>query len=211
MPRNYPGPVTSNESWRKYLEAGAAVGQATAARAEDIARRLFEGDDAAREDAWRDLEQLTRFGRLMGEQLAEMARIELGRQLRTVGGHSLDQFFDRITDLLGTRAPASQPSAGEQRESVLEASVVVVAEEPPVAPAEGTRSKQKKQKSKNKKHKAKSHADAKKHKRADAQRGHKNDKAAAKANKTERGAPRTNAEATRVHVLVPPAGSAEDS
>ncbi len=141
--RKYPGHVTSNESWRKYLEAGAAVGQATAARAEDIARRLFEGDDEERDDAWRDLEQLTRFGRLMGEQLAEMARTELSRQLRSAGGRSLDQLFDRIADLFA--APETPEAVRpETEEPLLEAGVVVVAGGPETTgPPEGQAQKNK--------------------------------------------------------------------
>jgi hypothetical protein len=127
------GLVTTNESWRKYLEAGAAVGQATAARAEDIAKRLFDPDEEERESAWRDLEQLTRFGRLMGEQLAEMARAEITRQVKSFGGGSFEQIFERIAELLGApdAPPAPEPP---EREAVLEARVVVVADEPVAAP-----------------------------------------------------------------------------
>ncbi len=126
--------MTTNESWRKYLEAGAAVGQATAARAEDIAKRLFDPDEEERESAWRDLEQLSRFGRVMGEQLAEMARGELTRQLKTFGNGSFEQFFDRIADLFGATAPAPEPPGPIEHEAVLEARVIVVADERAAAP-----------------------------------------------------------------------------
>jgi hypothetical protein len=113
--------MTSNESWRKYLEAGAALGQATAARAEDIVKGLFDEDEDERESAWRDLEQLTRFGRLMGEQLAELARAELARQLKSLGGGSFDQLFQRISDLLGGNPPAPRE---DRADAVLEAIVI---------------------------------------------------------------------------------------
>jgi restriction endonuclease Mrr len=117
--------MTSEESWRKYLEAGAAVGQATAARAEDIAKRLFDPDEEERQSAWRDLEQLRRFGRLMGEQLAEMARTELGRKLKSLGEGPVDQFFERIADLLDGSSSPTVPTQ-DRGDSVLEAKVVVV-------------------------------------------------------------------------------------
>ncbi len=131
--RKYPGLVTSNESWQKYLEAGAAVGQATAARAEDIAKRLFDPDEDERESAWRDLEQLTRFGRLMGEQLAEMARAEVTRQLKSIGNGSFDLLFERIADLLGA-TPSPAKRAEDADEAVLEAKVVVVSAPEAVKP-----------------------------------------------------------------------------
>jgi hypothetical protein len=113
--------MTSNESWRKYLDAGAALGQATAARAEDIVKGLFDPDEDERESAWRDLEQLTRLGRVMGEQLAEMARAELARQLKSLGGGSFEQLFERISDLLGANRPAT---GADRADAVLEANVV---------------------------------------------------------------------------------------
>ena len=101
--------MTTNDSWRRYLEAGAAVGQVTLARAEGIARGLFAPDDEERETAWRDLDELTRFGRLMGDQLIDMARAEMSRQLETLGAGSLVQFLDRIADLVRSQ-PVDAPS-----------------------------------------------------------------------------------------------------
>jgi hypothetical protein len=101
--------VTTNDSWRRYLEAGAAVGQVTLARAEGIARGLFAPDDEERETAWHDLDELTRFGRLMGDQLIDMARAEMSRQLETLGAGSLVQFLDRIADLVRSQ-PVDAPS-----------------------------------------------------------------------------------------------------
>jgi hypothetical protein len=101
--------VTTNESWRRYLEAGAAVGQVTLARAEGIARGLFGPDDDERETAWHDLDELTRFGRQMGDQLIDMARAEMSRHLETLGVGSLDQFLDRIVDLVRSQ-PFDAPS-----------------------------------------------------------------------------------------------------
>jgi hypothetical protein len=165
--------VTSNESWQKYLEAGAAVGQATAARAEDIAKRLFDPDEDERESAWRDLEQLTRFGRLMGEQLAEMVRAELTRQLKSIGKGSFDLLFERIADLLGaTPAPATR--AEDADDAVLEAKVVVVS-----APETG--------KPEAKKHKSKASAEKTKKKQKRSKNPNKNkEKVGPKQHATER-------------------------
>ena len=94
--------MTTNESWRRYLEAGAAVGQLTLARAEEIARGLLAPGEEERSTAWAEFEELTRFGRLMGEQLVETARSEVTKQLEMFGVGSLDQLWERISDLVGS-------------------------------------------------------------------------------------------------------------
>jgi len=108
--------VTSNEIWRRYLEAGAAVGQLTVARAEDIAKRLFDTDEDERERAWSEVDHLAQFGMRMGEQLVDMARAELSRQLMNRGGDSLDRLFAGIADLLGSESAGRSSQAPEPSE-----------------------------------------------------------------------------------------------
>lgn len=101
--------MTTNDNWRRYLEAGTAVGQVTLARAEEIARGLLGPGEDERESAWHELDELTRFGRHMGEQLVDMARAEMFKQLETLGVGSIDHFFERIADLVGSQ-PVDAPS-----------------------------------------------------------------------------------------------------
>ena len=114
--------VTTNDNWRRYLEAGTAVGQVTLARAEGIARGLLAAGGDERESAWHELDELTRFGRLMGEQLVDVARAEMLKQLETLGVGSLDQFLERIGDLVGSQSvdapshPAESPRVPEHPE-----------------------------------------------------------------------------------------------
>jgi hypothetical protein len=158
-PENYGGEVTTNDSWRRYLEAGTAVGQATVARAEELAKSLFADDDDEREHAWRDLDDLARFGRIVGEQLAGLARAEINRQLRTVAIGSFERFFERVTDLLGTERPAE---SAEPAPAVVEASVTVTTVGPDLAPGDRAKKhKKNKDKSEHKKHKAKDKGKAK--------------------------------------------------
>jgi hypothetical protein len=123
--------VTTNDSWRRYLEAGAAVGQLTVSRAEEIAKGLLAPGEEQRKTAWREFEDLTRFGRQMGEQLVEAARAELTKQLKTSGVGSFDQVWTRITDLIGSvpDGPANtaatppehvEPGAGSNGSAVVE-------------------------------------------------------------------------------------------
>jgi len=78
------------------------MGQLTLARAEGIARGLLAPGEEERSTAWAEFEELTRFGRLMGEQLVEVARTEVTKQLETFGVGSLDQLWGRISDLVGS-------------------------------------------------------------------------------------------------------------
>jgi hypothetical protein len=110
--------VTTNDSWRRYLEAGAAVGQLTLSRAEEIAKGLVAPTEEQRKTAWREFEDLTRFGRQMGEQLVEVARAELTKQLKTNGVGSFDQVWDRIADLIGAVPDADSHTAPTPPEHV---------------------------------------------------------------------------------------------
>jgi hypothetical protein len=101
--------VTSNDSWRRYLEAGTALGQVTLGRAEEIAKGLLAPGDEEREAGRNDLDELTRFGRQMGEQFVDMARAEVSKQLEALGVDSLEELFDRLADLVRSQ-PVDVPS-----------------------------------------------------------------------------------------------------
>jgi hypothetical protein len=108
--------VTSNETWRRYLDVGAAVGQVTLARAEEIARGLLAPEEAARQSAWRDLDDLGRTSRVIGGQLVELARRELTEQVKTIG--SFDELVDRIAEVLGQPRPPSGPEPAARHDDV---------------------------------------------------------------------------------------------
>jgi hypothetical protein len=104
---HYGGAVTSNERWRRYLDAGAAAGQKTLARAEDIAKGLLATDNEERERAWRDLDDLGRTGRQIGGQLIDLARREVAKHAKTPG--SFDDLVDRIAEVLNPTRRGPQP------------------------------------------------------------------------------------------------------
>jgi hypothetical protein len=100
--------VTSNENWRRYLDAGAVVGQVTLARAEEIAKGLLAPDKEEREHARRNLDDLGRTGRLIGGQLIDLTRRELAKQTKTIG--SFDDLVDRLAEVVGPPRRASDPA-----------------------------------------------------------------------------------------------------
>ncbi|MGH8995117.1 MAG: hypothetical protein ACRDYB_03640 [Acidimicrobiales bacterium] len=106
--------MATDQSWRRFLDAGALIGQVSMARAEEISRGLFSDDEARRQESWRDLEELGRVGRKMGEQFVALARAELAKQLEGVGG--FEQLVDRLADLFATAGPSEdeRPAPGDR-------------------------------------------------------------------------------------------------
>lgn len=70
---------------RRYLEAGAELGQMTRARAESIIRELVRAGDVQREQAQERIDELVEWGRRNREQLAHMIRREINSQLSSMG------------------------------------------------------------------------------------------------------------------------------
>lgn len=100
--------MSTNESWRRFLDAGTAVGAATLSRATEIAKGLMDTEPAARERARRDLDDLGRTGRQLAEQLAELAKARLSGPLGHTG--SIEETLDWIADLVSARTEGqSQP------------------------------------------------------------------------------------------------------
>jgi hypothetical protein len=93
--------VSTNESWRRFLDAGTAVGAATLSRATEIAKGLMDAEPATRERARRDLDDLGRTGRQLGEQLAELAKSRLSGSLGHTG--SIEETLGWISDLVSVR------------------------------------------------------------------------------------------------------------
>jgi hypothetical protein len=104
--------VTSNESWQRFLDTGAVVGQVTLAKANDIARGLMADEPSDRQRAWQELDDLSRIGRQMGEQLADLARDQLGGTLR--GLSSVDDLLDLIDGLLGSYGRTEEGTEADQ-------------------------------------------------------------------------------------------------
>ncbi len=110
--------VTSNESWQRFLDTGAAVGQVTLSKANDIARGLMAEEPSERQRARHELDDLTRMGRQMGEQLVDLARDQLGGRMHDLS--SVDDLLDLIGTLFGSheereRGAEAEPEPSRQR------------------------------------------------------------------------------------------------
>ncbi len=109
--------MSSSESWRRLLDAGAAVGEVTLTKANEIAKGLMADEAAARDQAWRDLDDLGRFGFKMGEQLADLARSQVRGRLRDLD--ALDQLIDLVGGLF-----SSSPHGEDSREEAADPEVL---------------------------------------------------------------------------------------
>lgn len=98
--------MSTNESWRRFLDAGTAVGAATLSRATEIAKGLMDDEPETRERAWRDLDDMGRTGRQLGEQLADLAKSRLRGPIGHVG--SIEETLDWISDLVSVRTGRDQ-------------------------------------------------------------------------------------------------------
>jgi hypothetical protein len=164
--------VTTNDSWRRFLDTGAAVGQVTLTKAGEIAKGLMDPEPENRERAWRDLDDLGRAGRQLGEQLADLAKSRLVRQLGHPG--SLEETIEWIADLVSTRtrhpgtAPAGDPDPLPHDSAPAPAKAGKVKQEKhkkkeKAAGGQGTKAGGSDKKHSDKKHSDKKHSD-KKHK-----------------------------------------------
>jgi hypothetical protein len=120
--------VTTNDSWRRFLEMGATMGEFTMARAEDIARGLTAENDEVRERAWREVDQLARFGFRMGEQLFDVAKDRVTAEVRTRSTDTVDRLLERLGDLLA-------PDTGAGRVPDTKDTIPVASSERPAAGA----------------------------------------------------------------------------
>lgn len=77
--------MPANEGYRRYVEAAAALGQITRARAEEIMRELMSGGDAQRAQAQERMDDLVERSRKAAESLVEMVRSEVANQMGALG------------------------------------------------------------------------------------------------------------------------------
>ena len=103
--------MPTDESWRRFLDAGTLIGQVSMARAEEISWL----STTRRPGASRARPRGDGPGRAQdGEQFVTLARAELTKQLEGVG--SFDQLVDRLSDLFGKgdRPDAEGPAPGDR-------------------------------------------------------------------------------------------------
>jgi polyhydroxyalkanoate synthesis regulator phasin len=77
--------MPANEGFRKYVEAGAVLGQITRARAEEIVRELVGAGEVQRGQAQQWVDDLMERSRRASEELLHLVRSEVSNQLEALG------------------------------------------------------------------------------------------------------------------------------
>jgi polyhydroxyalkanoate synthesis regulator phasin len=104
--------MPSNDAFRKYVEAGAALGQVTRARAEELMRELLSAGGSSRGQAQEFIDDLLERSRRMGDSLLEVVRAEVARQLSALGVTSVDDLAQQVGEVLRRSAETGRSATG---------------------------------------------------------------------------------------------------
>lgn len=102
--------MTKSDGWKRYVEAGALLGQVTRARAEEIVRELVSTGDVQREQAQRWVDELVERSRRTSEDLMSLIRGEVAAQL-TALGLDPDELARQAAELLRHSADVGRAAA----------------------------------------------------------------------------------------------------
>jgi polyhydroxyalkanoate synthesis regulator phasin len=105
--------MTSNERIKKYLDAGAVLGQVTRARAEEIVRELAGAGDIQREQTQEWVDNLVERSRKTSEQILDLVRHEVATQLKKIDTPALEALAHQVSDLLKRSAEAGRAATAD--------------------------------------------------------------------------------------------------
>src|ERR1700677_4415105 len=105
--------MATNERIKKYLEAGARLGQAARPRAEEIVRELARGEDIQREQTQEWVDNLVERSRKTSEQILDLIRHEVSAQLSKIDATALETLAGQVSDLLKRSAAAGRSATAE--------------------------------------------------------------------------------------------------
>lgn len=77
--------MTSNDPWKKYLEAGFEMTQVTRKRAEALVKDLVKAGEVQRAEAQERVEELLERSRKATEHVADLVRSEVTKQMEALG------------------------------------------------------------------------------------------------------------------------------
>jgi hypothetical protein len=130
--------MPEDDGWQRYVDAASALAQLARARVEEIARDLRASGATEGEQARQRADDLLERSRSVVDEVVDVVRTEVTRQLETLGLGSPEELFRRLSETFGrsgsadrsppprpvvpieaaapgTEKPASTPSASKQR------------------------------------------------------------------------------------------------
>jgi polyhydroxyalkanoate synthesis regulator phasin len=108
--------VSEDDGWRRYVEAANALRQMAQARAEEVVRDLLASGETETDHVRQWSDDLLERSRIVVDELVDVVRIEVTRQLESLGLNSPEDLLRRLTETFtrstrsgGEPAPVPDP------------------------------------------------------------------------------------------------------
>ncbi|MGH8979424.1 MAG: hypothetical protein ACRDWE_00180 [Acidimicrobiales bacterium] len=99
--------MADKDGYRRYLDAAAALGQATRTRAEDLVREMMGGSEVPRAHAQQWVDEIVERGKRATGDLVEIVRTEVSSQLEALGVDT-EEISRQLADVLRSTAEAGR-------------------------------------------------------------------------------------------------------
>ncbi|HXQ18578.1 MAG TPA: hypothetical protein VN781_03015 [Acidimicrobiales bacterium] len=104
--------MSEDEGWQRYADAANTLGQIARARVQEIARDLLATGETGGEHARQWTDELLERSRSVVDELVDVVRAEVTRQLETLGVRSPEDLLRRLTETFGR---PGRPDRGSSR------------------------------------------------------------------------------------------------
>ena len=133
--------MPDDDGWQRYVDAASALAQLARSRVEEIARDLRASGETEGGQARQWTDDLLERSRSVVDEVVEVVRTEVTRQLETLGLGSPEDLFRRLTETFGKSGSADRSPAPRERPPI-EASATATAPRTKKSAATGSASKQ---------------------------------------------------------------------
>jgi polyhydroxyalkanoate synthesis regulator phasin len=100
--------MPEDDGWQRYVDAASALAQLARARVEEIARELRASGATEGEQARQRADDLLERSRSVVDEVVDVVRTEVTRQLETLGLGSPEELFRRLSETFGRSGSADR-------------------------------------------------------------------------------------------------------
>jgi len=130
--------MADKDGYRRYLDAAAALGQVTRARAEELVRDMMGGAEVPRGQAQQWVDEIVERGKKATEDLVDLVRTEVSSQLEALGLDA-DDLARQAADILRRSAEAGRRVVVDAQRAKSRAPGPPPAKAAPTMPTSGTK------------------------------------------------------------------------